>query len=94
MKHFFRHIHREIWHMHLFDYTFMVLAAGMFVYATRYFVGYRQMQFYAVLAFTSLYILWGVYHHIVTRSFRLRILLEYALIGFMILFFSLTLIFP
>jgi hypothetical protein len=95
MKHLTRtikHIHRELWHTHLFDYTYIVIVSVIYVLAMRLFTGYRSMQLFVILAFVLMYIVWGIYHHIITKTFRLRILLEYLLIGATILFFSFTLI--
>jgi succinate-acetate transporter protein len=43
------------------------------------------------IAFTAFYICWGIYHHILTKTLRLKIMLEYMLIGFAIIFLALTL---
>lgn len=94
MNHLIRFIHHEIWHRHLFDYMLIVISAVLFVLGMQLFSGQRQAQFFCIVAFTAWYIVWGVYHHILTRTLRIRILIEYILIGFAILFFSLTLAFP
>lgn len=94
MKHFIQHIHNEVWHKNLFDYLLITLFAVFFLLGMRLFSGQREAQFFCIVAFTVGYIAWGVYHHILTRTLRIRILVEYILIGFAVLFFSLTLTFP
>jgi hypothetical protein len=46
------------------------------------------------LAFTSFYIIWGIYHHIVDNSLHLKTLIEYILIGFTIIFLLKIIILP
>ena len=94
MNHLIRFIHDEIWHRHLFDYVLILVSAAIFLFGMRMFSGQREAQFFCIVAFTVGYIIWGVYHHILTSTLRIRILVEYILIGFAILFFSLTLSFP
>jgi len=92
MKHLIRHAHKEFWHNHLFDYLLIATAALFFILATRLFVGDRGIQLFLFTAFTVFYICWGIYHHIITKTLRLKIMLEYVLIGFAILFLALTLV--
>ncbi len=94
MNHLFQFIHDEIWHRHLFDYVLILVAAAIFLLGMRLFSGQREAQFFCIVAFAVGYIIWGVYHHILTHTLRIRILIEYILIGFAIIFFSLTLSFP
>lgn len=91
MQQLIRHIKKEVWHKHLFDYLLMGTAAVFFVLGVRIFAGMRGMQIFMFLAFTMFYICWGIYHHIITRSLRLKVVLEYILIGSAIIFLALTL---
>ncbi len=91
MKILLKHIRQEIWHRHLFDYLHIFTAAVFFVLTIRLFAGIRSIQIFMFIAFTAFYICWGIYHHILTKTLRLKIMLEYMLIGFAIIFLALTL---
>ncbi len=91
MKKLINHIKQEIWHRHLFDYLLMFTAVVFFILAIRIFAGIRGIQIFLFLAFTVFYICWGIYHHILTKTLRLKVILEYMLIGFAIIFLALTL---
>lgn len=92
MKHLVRHVHKELWQNHIFDYLLIFTAAVFFVLAMRLFAGLRSAQLFLVVGFTVFYICWGIYHHIITKTLRLKIMLEYVLIGFAIIFLALTLV--
>jgi hypothetical protein len=94
MKHVIRHIRHETWERHMFDYLLLAVAALFFVLAFRLFSGERTIQFFLLLSFTLFYVSWGMYHHILTKTMRLKVLLEYVLVGFAVLFLALTLAFP
>ncbi len=91
MKHLIYHIRKEVWHTHLFDYLLMFTAAVFFILGVRVFAGMHGMQMFMFVAFTCFYICWGIYHHIITKTLRLRVILEYVLIGASIVFLALTL---
>jgi hypothetical protein len=91
MKILLKHIRQEIWHRHLFDYLLIFTAAVFFVLTIRLFAGIRSIQIFMFIAFTAFYICWGIYHHILTKTLRLKIMLEYMFIGFAIIFLALTL---
>lgn len=91
MKHLIRHVKKEVWHHHLFDYLLILTAAIFFILSVRLFAEVKSAQLFVFIAFTIFYICWGIYHHILTKTLRLKILLEYFLIGFSILFLALTL---
>lgn len=80
-----------MWQNHLFDYLLLLTGAVFFVLAMKLFAGERNVQILLVISFSGFYILWGIYHHIITKTLRLRVLLEYVLIGMASLFFLLTL---
>lgn len=94
MKHLLKHIHQEILYRHLFDYVLLFALAVFFTLGMQYFVGQRSMQFMLVVAFAAVYIVWGIYHHIITGTFKLRVMLEYVLLAFTMIFLSMTLAFP
>lgn len=91
MRHLVRHIKTEMWHHHLFDYLLILTAAVFFVLAIRLFAGIPSAQLFVSVAFAVFYICWGIYHHILTKTLRLKIVLEYLLIGFSIMFLALAL---
>lgn len=70
-----------------FDYLILLAAGILFLIALRIFVGERFKSLLAIIAFTSFYILWGIYHHSKEDHLHLKNVLEYILIGFTILFF-------
>lgn len=79
---------------HLGDYLFLLTAGILFVIALSIFKGERLLEFIMLLLFVSLYILWGIYHHIARNDLHLRIVLEYILIGFTVLYLLKILILP
>lgn len=85
-----RHIKREIWHNHVFDYLLLATAAVFFVLSMRLFSGEKTMQILLVIAFAGFYIIWGMYHHIISNTMRIKIMLEYVLVGVSVLFLLLT----
>ena len=91
MKTLLKHIRQELWHRHLFDYLLILTASVFFVLAIRVFAGIRGIQVFMFIAFTVFYICWGIYHHILTKTLRLKVILEYMFIGFAIMFLALTL---
>lgn len=92
-KHFPRHpIIRDL-EKHAFDYLLFVTAGTLFLVTLNLFSGERLYEFLILLGFTSFYIIWGLYHHTITDTIRLKNMLEYILIGFTILFLVKLLIF-
>ncbi|MFH0979665.1 MAG: hypothetical protein V1803_01825 [Candidatus Roizmanbacteria bacterium] len=93
MKHLVHHFNKEI-KSHIFDYLLLVTAGIFFLVAINVFKGERLLEFIIILAFTSFYIIWGIYHHIIEDSLHLKIVIEYILIAFTILFLLKIIIFP
>lgn len=93
MKQLIKHIHKEI-DKHAFDYLLFLTAGIFFLVATHIFRGERFIEFIILLAFVSFYIIWGIYHHIIENTLHLKVVLEYILIGFTILFLIKILILP
>lgn len=92
MNHFLKHLQKEL-KKHSFDYLLLATAGVFFLISLRMFQGERMSEFIMLFAFTSFYILWGMYHHIIEDSLNLRSVLEYILIGFTVLFLIKVLIF-
>jgi hypothetical protein len=93
MKKFFKHIIKEI-QMHTFDYILFLTAGAFFIISLQIFKGERLLEFMILLAFTSFYIIWGMYHHVVENTVQLKNIIEYVLIGFIIIFLVKLIIFP
>jgi len=93
MKYLAHHLKKEV-KSHIFDYLFLVTAGIFFLVAVNVFKGERLLEFIILLAFTSFYIIWGIYHHIIEDSLHLKIVIEYILIAFTILFLLKIIIFP
>lgn len=93
MKHIANYLRKEF-KKHSFDYLLFASAGVFFLLALNIFRGERLIEFIILLSFTSFYIIWGIYHHIIEDSIHLKIVLEYILIGFTILFLLKILILP
>lgn len=79
---------------HFFDYLLLITGGVFFLVATNIFKGERLMEFIILLFFVSFYIVWGVYHHLIRNSLQLRIVIEYILIGFVLMFLLKLVILP
>ena len=73
-------------HQHAFDYLLLFSAGVVFLIAAHIFQGERFTEFILLSIFTSFYILWGWYHHIIEDTVHLKTMLEYIFIGFIVLF--------
>ncbi|OGK13264.1 hypothetical protein A3A93_04535 [Candidatus Roizmanbacteria bacterium RIFCSPLOWO2_01_FULL_38_12] len=93
MKLLIKHIKIEV-KKHAFDYLLFFTAGVVFLTGLNVFRGERLLEFIILLSFVSFYIIWGIYHHIIEDSLHMKIVLEYILIGFAILFLIKVLIFP
>jgi hypothetical protein len=71
---------------HLADYLILITSGVFFLIFLRSFSGGRQTMFVAVLVFSSFYILWGIFHHTANKNLHLKNVIEYILIGFLVLF--------
>jgi len=87
------HIKKEI-KKHAFDYLLLFTCGVFFLLALNLFRGERLLEFIVLLIFVSFYIVWGVYHHIITNNFHFKIVLEYVMIGFILLFLLKIIILP
>jgi len=87
------HIKKEL-KKHTFDYLLLLTAGIFFILALNLFRGERLLEFIVLLAFVSFYIIWGVYHHIINNHFHFKIVLEYVMIGFILLFLLKIIILP
>jgi len=85
MKHLLKTVTHEI-KKNLLDYLILLTAGILFIVLLQFLSGSKILLFTAVLVFTSFYILWGIYHHAMTKTLRFKNVLEYVLIAFIILF--------
>lgn len=93
MKHILQSIEKE-WNHHLFDYLILATAGIFFLLGINIFKGERLTEFIILSAFTCIYIIWGIYHHIIDDTLHLKTVVEYILIGFSLLFLAKIVIFP
>lgn len=93
MKHLIYHIKKEAKESS-FDYLLLITAGIFFLVAINTFKGERLLEFITLLAFSSFYIIWGIYHHLIEDNLHLKIVIEYILIGFTILFLLKLILIP
>jgi hypothetical protein len=93
MKHLHDYLRKEA-KKHTFDYLLLVTAGVLFLLAINIFKGERLIEFILLFAFTTLYIIWGIYHHVIENTLHLKTVIEYILIGFTVLFLMKIIIFP
>jgi hypothetical protein len=93
MKHLLKFVKKEV-NNHTFDYLLFATAGVFFILALNLFKGERLLEFIILLSFISFYIIWGIYHHVIENTLRFKVVLEYVLIGFTILFLLKILILP
>ncbi|MBI3619570.1 hypothetical protein HY214_00255 [Candidatus Roizmanbacteria bacterium] len=88
-----KHISQEFRH-HAFDYLLLCTAGVFFLISLNILRGERLMELVMLVAFVSFYVIWGIYHHILRNDLHLKIVLEYILIGFTLLFLLKIIILP
>lgn len=93
MKHLIVYLKKELYKS-LFDYLLLITAGVIFLISLNVFKGERLWEFIILFIFTSFYILWGIYHHIIDDSLHLKIVVEYILIAFTIMFLLKIIILP
>jgi len=87
MKKFAKHLKKEMGN-NLFDYLLLLSGGVFFLVLLRIFNGQKMIEFILLLFFVSFYIIWGVYHHTSHKNVHLKIIVEYILIGFSVIFIS------
>ncbi len=93
MKHLVISVKKEL-KRGLFDYLLLITAGILFLVSLNVFKGERLLEFIILFIFVSFYILWGLYHHIIEDTLHLKIVLEYVLIAFTIMFLLKNIILP
>lgn len=79
---------------HLLDYLLLFTAGIFFTLSLSLFRGERLLEFIILLSFISFYIIWGIYHHLVIDKLHFKIVLEYIMIGFLVIFLLRIIILP
>lgn len=93
MKYFIIKIKKELT-KDLFDYLILITGGILFLISLNLFKGERLFEFIILFIFIAFYILWGIYHHILDDSLHLKIVVEYILIAFTIMFLLKIIILP
>lgn len=70
---------------HLIDYLILITSGVFFLIFLKIFQGEKILSFIILLLFGSFYILWGIYHHAVSKTLHLKNVIEYILIGFTVI---------
>lgn len=65
----------------LIDYLILTLIVTVAVILTIYFNGNKNYQQFIIVGFSLLYVIWGVVHHLIEKTFKTKIILEYILFG-------------
>jgi hypothetical protein len=78
----------------LFDYLLFFTAGVIFLLALNFFRGEKLIEFLLLLVFVSFYIIYGIYHHAIKNELKAKIVIEYILIGFFVLYFLKLIIYP
>jgi len=87
MKKFTGHLKKE-GGVNLFDYLLLLSGGVLFLILLKIFAGQKMISFTLLLFFVAFYIIWGVYHHTSHKNVHLKIIVEYILIGFSVVFIA------
>lgn len=93
MKELLSHLRVEF-KKHLFDYLILITAGVFFLLALHTFQGERVIEVLILFSFVTLYIVWGIHHHIIEETLHLKTVIEYILIGFIFMFLMKIIILP
>lgn len=70
---------------HGFQYLFLATIGVFFLLLLNLARFSQYKQFMVLMLFVFFYMFWGVVHHITEKTFRFKIMLEYVLIGALVL---------
>lgn len=87
MKKFTNHLRKEF-ENNLFDYLLLFSGGILFLVFLKTFSGQKMINFTLLLFFVSFYIIWAVYHHTSHKNVHLKIIVEYIIIGFSVVFIA------
>ncbi len=93
MRHLVHELKKEF-SRHAFDYLIFFTGGVFFLLGLHIFRGERLFEFIILMAFIAFYIVWSTYHHIVEDSLHMKVVLEYVLIGFTVLFLFKIILIP
>ena len=93
MQHLITHLKKEL-AKNIFDYLLLLTAGVVFLISLSVFKGERVAEFIILLIFVSFYILWGIYHHIIEDTLHLKVVVEYMLIAFTVIFLLKMIVLP
>lgn len=65
------------------DYSLLAIAAALYIAGVFYYQSTPRTVLLATIIFCLVYIGWGIMHHLHSKNFHARIVLEYLLIGLM-----------
>lgn len=66
---------------HKSDYVFLALIVGSYLVAVIRFQASPQYLLIATIVCAVLYMIWGILHHLRSRSLTLKVMLEYFLVA-------------
>ena len=66
---------------HASDYSFLAILAVIYIVSIFRYQSTPQYLLFATIIFAVLYFIWGIFHHVKTRSFHAKIVLEYLLVA-------------
>lgn len=81
MHHLTKALGKEL-KLHAFDYLTLISGGILFLLFVGTYQGSRYASFIAVVAFSILYIFWGMYHHYRLGNLHIKNIVEYILVGF------------
>ncbi len=90
MKDLYIYIKKEL-SAHGAEYLLLVAGGMFFLTALSVFQGQEKESLLVLVLFAVFYLLWGVHHHLGARTLHVKNVLEYLLVGLIILTFSLIL---
>ena len=74
------------------DYLVLISATVITISILSLYRGMPSAQFSMLVLYVTFYIFWGVMHHIRDKTFHMKIIMEYVLIGFSVLLFMYALV--
>lgn len=92
-KNFFNHLKEEI-HLHFWQYFLFFVFSLFFLISFISIRDSRLTRFLIIILFVVFYIFWGIIHHLLNKTLHLKIVVEYILIGGIILFLFKVVLIP
>ncbi len=92
-KHLYKNLEKELKN-HFLDYLLLFTAGIFFLILFNIFRGQKEIEFFVLVSFALFYIVWGIYHHIISGTLHLKTVVEYILIAFIVIFLLKIIILP